>query len=92
MPKKKSDFENKWAAIVAQAWLDADFKKKLLANPDKILSECGIPVKKGTHCKIVEDTQDISYYVLPLRPEVHENELKKVIAAGFIMILSDVAK
>jgi hypothetical protein len=90
MTQKENDFENKWAAIVAQAWLDADFKKKLLANPDKILSDCGIPVKKGARCKIVEDTKETTYYVLPQKPEgksLNESELKKVVAAGDIHVL-----
>lgn len=79
---QKSNEQNKWAEIVAKAWHDEKFKKELLTNPEKVLSEHGIKGIKGV--KIVENTNETTYLVLPEKPAksgLTKDELKKI-AAG----------
>ena len=59
----------KVAKVVAKAWSDESFKKRLLTEPKTVLEEVGIEVPAGTEVKIVEQTQDVMYIVLPFRPE-----------------------
>lgn len=54
----------KWAEIVARSWIDEEFKKELLAHPQKVLNSYGIKTK-GKKFRIVENTSDITFEILP---------------------------
>ena len=54
-------FENKvgprnGARVVARAWVDADYKKRLLADADRAITELGFPGRPGEHLIVVENT------------------------------------
>jgi hypothetical protein len=62
--------------MIAKAWSDADFKQRLLADPKTALSDMGIEAPEGMEnvaIKVVEDTADTIYLVLP--PQPAEGEL-----------------
>ena len=59
-----SDF----AKIVAHAWSDRTFKQKLLNNPAAAMAEYGVKVRKGITLKVIENTADTRYLVLPQAP------------------------
>jgi len=84
---KVKELEHK---IIAQAWKDPEFKKKLLSNPNEtvhefIKSHC--PQAKDGNFKfnIVEDKANIHTIVLPVEPakskDLSESELEQL-AAG----------
>jgi hypothetical protein len=58
--------------IVAKAWMDEGFKKKLLSDPAARLKEEGLNVPPGIEVRIVEDTPNVRYLVLPLKPSAKE--------------------
>ena len=58
-----------YGKVVAKAWSDEAFKAKLLSDPHAALSEAGIEVPKGITVKVVENTGDTTYLVLPVPPE-----------------------
>ena len=72
---------NKWGRIVAKAWADESFKKRLFANPTAVLKEHGLEVDPGIQVKIVEDTDTLHHLMLPPKPseaELSEEELEMV--------------
>ena len=56
------------AQVVAQAWLDPEFKARLLASPATALREQGIAVPASAEVRVVEDTDRIVYVHLPAQP------------------------
>ena len=46
------------ARVVARAWCDPDFKKRLLANATDALTEMGLPVLEAKSLVAVENTQE----------------------------------
>ena len=82
MPQPKEHTKNVWAKIVTHAWKDPKFKEKLIKNPDEILKSEGCDCH-GKKAKVVEDSKDTFYLVLPEKPAGNLSEEKLLeIAAG----------
>ncbi len=83
MVQKKEDFQKKWAKVVAKAWSDPAFKKRLLENPKEILESNGLEIPEGTRLVINENTKTNFYLTLPEKPkgELSEEKLQEI-AAG----------
>jgi hypothetical protein len=72
-------FEKVWSQMVAKAWSDELFKKRLLADPAAVLKEHGIAVPAEMAVKVVEDSAKVVHLILPERPgEISDEELAKV--------------
>jgi hypothetical protein len=82
--------DKRWGQIVAQAWQDESFKRRLLADPTAVLKEHGISVPAGVQVRIVENTDQVRYLTLPLRPsqELSEADLEKVTGAHTEVVIS----
>jgi len=81
MALPKADWNKKWAGIVAQAWADQKFKKRLLADPAGVLKQHGIEIPPGVQAKIVENTDQLIHLALPHKPsaeEVAEEQLELI--------------
>lgn len=61
-----------WAQLVAKAWQDEKFKKRLLAEPVTVLNEYGIQIPAGIQIRIQEDTHEILHLTIPLKPSNQE--------------------
>lgn len=59
---------NKIGEVIVKAWTDDDFKQRLLADPATVLQENGVQIPAGVGVKVVEDTNDVNYLVLPAKP------------------------
>jgi hypothetical protein len=57
-----------WGQIVAQAWQDEGFKRRLLADPAAVLKAHGIAMPPGVAIKVVENTDKVIYLTLPVWP------------------------
>jgi nitrile hydratase len=62
-------FENKvgprnGARVVARAWVDSDYKKRLLADADRAITELGFPGRPGEHMIVVENTAAVHNVVV----------------------------
>ena len=55
------------AKIITKAWTDEDFKARLIAEPAAVLKEEGIVVPAGITIKVMEDTDNVTHVVIPLR-------------------------
>jgi hypothetical protein len=78
-----SDWNKQWTKLIARAWADEAFKRRLLASPAAVLQECGLAVPPGVQVKVVENSDQVLHLMLPPRPvgELTEEELEQV-AAG----------
>ena len=61
--------DDKWSAIVEKTFDDIDFKKRLMADPKKVLLEEGIKIPDGVTIKVVESTPSETWLVLPCHRE-----------------------
>ncbi len=82
--KTKETFAKTWAKIVARSWVDEEFKKKLLKNPETTLKDLGVKVPKGIKLELHEQKRQQVHLVLPAKPQgvLSEQELKNVVAGA----------
>lgn len=69
MIQQQMSDERLWGQIVARAWSDEDFKRRLLSEPRVVLAEHGLEVPEGTEVRVVEDTAAVRHLTLPPSPE-----------------------
>jgi len=81
-----------WNQIVARAWCDDDFMKRLLSDPRAVLDEhdLGVPIGRSVEVVIgaevrIEDTDAVHRFVLPARPaqELIEEDLVRDAVAWY---------
>jgi Nitrile hydratase, alpha chain len=72
-----------WVRVIAKAWSDPTFEKKLMANPGQVLREENIEVPPNATIHVLKNTEKDLNLVIPSKPkgELSEDELKKK-AAG----------
>ena len=64
----QDDNRKKIGKVIAKAWTDEQYRKRLNSSPHEVLAEAGIQVPKTHKVKVVEDTADTVHVVLPARP------------------------
>ena len=57
-----------FAKVVAKAWGDEDFKRRLLADPAAVMVQKGLEVPEGFKLVMHEDTDDTLHLTLPASP------------------------
>ena len=57
-----------WDRAVLRAWQDAEFRQKLIDDPNAVLTEMGFKVPTGVRFVVVENTPDRRHVVLPAAP------------------------
>jgi hypothetical protein len=62
----------KWSQLVAKVQADEKLKQRLLASPAAVLQEHGITVPEGKEIRVVENTDKVSYLMLPPKLSVSE--------------------
>lgn len=56
------------AKLLAKAWTDPDFRKRLLADPNGVVGQMGLKVPAGKKLHIIENTDTDVYMVIPKAP------------------------
>ena len=73
------------AKMIARAWKDKNFRKKLLENPKEVFKEYGVEIPGNGEMKVVSEDATHFYFVLPNSPtkasKLSELELENI-AAG----------
>ena len=59
----------KWSKVVAEAWADDAFKRRLMKNPSSALKKFGIDVPPDLEFRVVENTDKVRYITLPPKPQ-----------------------
>jgi len=74
---RQGTWQKQWGMLVARVWDDPDLKQRLLADPAAVLAEHGIEIPEGVDMRVVEDTEQVRYLVLPTSPteELSDDEL-----------------
>jgi len=82
------NWDYQWGQIVGRAWADDDFKRRLLADPARVLAEYGLAQPAGRRIEILEDpswvpecTAEVLYLGLPGKPsddDLSEDDLCSV--------------
>jgi len=73
--------------LISRAWEDAEFKKKLLSDPRAAIKQAtGMTIPEGITLKVVEETADTLYLVLPSQVaasgELSDEALEMVAGGG----------
>jgi len=68
MEEERKEQDKKMAKIIARAWSDESFKERLISNPRAVLAEYEIFLPAGVEVKVLEQTVDVMYIVVPLKP------------------------
>ena len=81
---ERKEQTNAWSKIIARAWADEEFKKRLIQNPQEVFKEYGI-AQKGVQYKIHENTEKEIHLMLPPVPAegLSEETLREIAAAGY---------
>ncbi len=69
--------ERRWAQVVARAWDDEDFRRRLLAQPADVLREAGFDVPHDAEVHIVDRepeaaSEGVTCLRLPARPDADD--------------------
>jgi hypothetical protein len=72
------------ARIVARAWADEDFRKRLSSDPHgAVADETGVRVPESITINVLEETPEQAYLVIPLnRVAISEDKLDAVAGGG----------
>lgn len=82
--EKNVEQQKAMAKVIAKAWSDEGFKKRLLAEAAAVLAEHGVEVPTGVELKVVENTEKVVYFVLPAIPTgVGAEEIEERLAADY---------
>jgi hypothetical protein len=71
--RPQNERTRRYSHIVARAWSDESFKKRLLSNPMDVFSEYKLDYPVGVQIRVVENTEAIIHFVLPAKPSSIEH-------------------
>ncbi len=73
-------YAKQYGQVVARAWADDDFKQRLLADPAAVLQAEGMAVPPGVELRAVENTDKVTYLMLPPKPsaELSDEQLDQL--------------
>jgi hypothetical protein len=75
--------ENPMQKIITRCWEDEAFKKRLMADPAKILGAEGVSVQDGVSIRVVEDTEQVRTLIIPPAPShLDDDQLKGITGGG----------
>jgi hypothetical protein len=60
------------AGVVERAWRDPAFKRQLMADPNKVLTQAGLAIPAGMKMQVVESSNTTGYFILPPAPSAGE--------------------
>ena len=80
MSQDRSSDEDKKNQILAKAWSDPAFKQRFMKDPKGVSAEFGLTVPDGMELRVVENTPEVFYIVLPGKPtdELSDEQLTGV--------------
>ena len=71
--------------VLARAWKDAAYRKRLFSNPHAALKELGFDVPSSLRIEVKEETENTSFLIIPPAPtevkELSDVELEQIAAA-----------
>lgn len=84
MEADRKEQSKRIAKLIAKVWSDEAFKESLFADPKAVLAAEGFTVPAGVDVKVLEQTAQQMYVVIPARPDdITVAELDQRLAAGY---------
>ncbi|MDA8333472.1 MAG: NHLP leader peptide family RiPP precursor [Peptococcaceae bacterium] len=82
----KEEHGKKMGQIIAKAWGDDAFKRRLLGDASTVLNEEGVEIPPGLEVRAVENTDRVFYLVLPPKPnaELTDEQLDTVAGGRYL--------
>lgn len=74
--------QNKLESIINRARGDANFRDKLMANPEDVLNDEGYVVPTGVQMHVFEETSKDKYIIIPNTNELSAAELKAIVGGA----------
>jgi len=68
----REQFQKSYGKIVAKAWTDEEFKRRLLSDGTTVLKESGLALPDEVEFKVVESTSSLIHLILPPKPDSEE--------------------
>ena len=94
MTKKVSENEKKPLTreelkkeIIKKAQSDKEFKKALVDNPKGTLGQLGVQIPEDVEVKVVEESANVVYLVLPYKPDELTDEQLDTVAGGSFRVI-----
>jgi hypothetical protein len=56
-------------ALITRAWEDTAFREALIEDPREVMTELGVNLPSNLKVKVLEETADTVFFVLPKKPE-----------------------
>ena len=71
------------AQFLAKVWSDPQLKQRLMQDPKSVLREHGMPVPEGIELRVVENTDQVMYLIVPPPPsDTISDEQLDAVAGG----------
>jgi hypothetical protein len=82
----KEERERQKVRLIAKAWTDEGFRRRLLSDPGATLKDEGVDLPAGREVRVLEDTDKVVHYVLPAKPKELElsDDLLDQVAGGLV--------
>lgn len=79
-PEQMQQIARQQAQFMARVWSHPAFKQRLISDPQGVLREQGAPVPDNVEIRVVENTDQVFYLVLPPMPaeEITDEQLEAV--------------
>lgn len=68
--------------VIARAWKDSAYKKKLMENPTAVLKEAGVDIASHTTITILENTKERHFFVFPDKNDGEMSEEDLMVSGG----------
>lgn len=78
MTKQEQGKQKQIGNIIAKAWNDESFKKRLLANATTVLKEEGVDVPTGLEVRAIENTDKLIHLIIPAKPVLNAENLRAI--------------
>ena len=84
--KMMEEQAKKTGQLIAKAWADENFKKKLLSDPAATFKAEGIALQlpSGMSLRAVENTEKVFHFVIPAKPNELTEEDLDMVAGGML--------
>ncbi|MFK7829721.1 MAG: NHLP leader peptide family RiPP precursor [Congregibacter sp.] len=83
---KSSTPQKPYEALIKQCWEDPDFKARLLADPEVVIREAGLPIPVGVdQINAIENSASQMTLIIPPNPAEQPDGAVSMIAGGYII-------
>ncbi len=87
MPDEKVSAPQKpYEALIKRCWEDPEFKARLLADPERVIREAGLPIPSGVdRVNAIENSASQMTIMIPPNPADRPQGVDGMIAGGYII-------